>query len=57
MPKQLYRVKCKKCNSTIAFKVEKDMEVKCDNCGDINTLNDQVQLELITQETNIQHLK
>ena len=57
MPKQLYRVKCKKCHSTIAFKVEKDMEVKCDNCGGINTLNDQVQLELVTQETNIQHLK
>ena len=57
MPKKLYRVKCKTCNSTIAFKVEDNMEVKCDNCGGINTLNDQVQLELVSQETNIQHLK
>ena len=37
--KRFERIKCEGCKSTIAFKIEDKIELKCRNCGKINIIH------------------
>lgn len=46
--KNLIKIKCNKCDKTIAIKVEDKIEIKCDHCNEKNIVAKEIQFEDLT---------
>jgi len=45
MGKKFQKIQCGDCSTTIAFKIEENIEIKCKKCGKKNIVPKVIQLE------------
>lgn len=50
MGKKFQKIQCGECSATIAFKIEENIEIKCEKCGKKNIIPKVIQFEEIKQK-------